>query len=142
MFIKILMIKQYMTIGRDRLIPACSSRFLDIVFKRIGYFIVYDHADISFIHPHAKSRSSNHNPDFPSHKRILVFGFFLSFHFPMIRPCLIAVLLEPLCQPVCFCRPRNINYRGTFFPIYQISHRIIFFLFTVFLRNIISKIAS
>ncbi|OQC04793.1 MAG: hypothetical protein BWX76_00990 [Candidatus Cloacimonetes bacterium ADurb.Bin089] len=142
MFAQVIIIKQHKTIRRNIFIPPCPASLLNIIFQRIGYFIMNYHAYILLVYPHAKSGCCHYDLHLSANKCILVFGLFLFVHLAMVGSSLKTIIDQPFCQQICFSGAGNINYGGTVSFLQQVPYGIVFIFFAFFFINFIAKITS
>ena len=82
---------QHIAFCLQGLIPACSPRFLHIVFQRVGNVIVDHQFHIGLVHSHAKGGCCHNYLYFVPDESFLVFLLLAAVHFPIEWPCLKAI---------------------------------------------------
>ena len=142
MLIQIIIVKKNVTICLQRWISTCSACFLNVIFKRIGYIVVDNKFNITFVNAHAKSRGCYNNRHLVIHKGFLIRNLIVGFHLSVVRKCFKSIARQLACKLKRTLGSRNIDNRRTIFLCNQSAKCIIFFFIGFFMQNRIMQIFS
>ena len=101
MLVQIIVTVKHITTCAKTRITTCPASFLYIILQRIGNIIMHYKTDIFLIDSHTKCRRGHDDVCLIVHKSILVGNFFIGFHFPIERECLVTVTSQFCSQFLC-----------------------------------------
>ena len=101
MLVQIIVIIKHITTCAKIGVTACPACLLNIILQRIGNVIMYHKTDIFLVHSHAKCGCGHNDVYLIVHESVLVGYFFIGFHFPIERECLVTVASKLCSQFSC-----------------------------------------